>query len=93
MRPTPAIAHAQSRGATHSWHRRIPRSLCRSRKVDALIVSLGTRDPRRARLSAGHLTTRSRAPADADPDIRTGIDTARPAGSGAFGILRETVGA
>lgn len=70
----PAIAHAYRRGATYSWRRRIPRWLCRFCKVDALIVSLGTRDPRRARFLAGQLTAHSddlfeRAMAEADPDI------------------------
>lgn len=70
----PAIAHAYRRGATYTWRRRIPRSLCRFCKGDALIVSLGTCDPRRARFLAGQLTAYSdelfyRAMADADPDI------------------------
>jgi hypothetical protein len=70
----PAIAHAYRRGATYTWRRRIPRSLCRFCKGDALIVSLGTCDPRRARFLAGQLTAYSdelfhRAMADADPEI------------------------
>ena len=68
----PSIAHAYRRGATYSWRRRIPRPLTRFCKVDALIVSLGTRDPRRARFLAGQLTAHSDdlfQRAMADPDI------------------------
>ncbi|MCY1644065.1 DUF6538 domain-containing protein [Methylorubrum sp. SL192] len=70
----PAIAHAYRRGATYTWRRRIPQPLCRFCKGEALIVSLGTRDPRRARFLAGQLTAHSddmfqRAMANADPDI------------------------
>ncbi|NEU15072.1 tyrosine-type recombinase/integrase, partial [Methylobacterium sp. BTF04] len=55
----PAIPHAYRRGATYSWRRRIPQPLCQFCKVEALIVSLGTRDPRRARFLAGQLTAHS----------------------------------
>ncbi|MFK5599172.1 DUF6538 domain-containing protein [Methylobacterium sp. HMF5984] len=70
----PAIAHAYRRGATYSWRRRIPQPLCQFCKGESLIVSLGTRDPRRARFLAGQLTAHSddlfqHAMANADPDI------------------------
>lgn len=70
----PGIPHAYRRAGSYSWRRRIPQPLCQFCKVDALIVSLGTRDPRRARFLAGQLTAHSddlfqRAMADPDPDI------------------------
>ncbi len=70
----PAIAHAYRRGGSYSWRRRIPLTLIRFCRSRQLVVSLGTRDPARARFLASQLTAHSdqlfhRAMSEPEPDL------------------------
>jgi integrase len=70
----PAIAHAYRRGGSYSWRRRIPLPLIRFCRSRQLVVSLGTRDPARARFLASQLTAHSdqlfhRAMSEPEPDL------------------------
>ncbi|CAO4135486.1 hypothetical protein OFEAOIEE_LOCUS3230 [Methylorubrum extorquens] len=70
----PAIAHAFRRGGTYSWRRRIPLKLARFCRSELLVVSLGTRDPARARFLASQLTAHSdhlflKAMSEPEPDL------------------------
>ncbi|TXM99360.1 hypothetical protein FV242_25855 [Methylobacterium sp. WL64] len=70
----PAIAHAYRRGGSYSWRRRIPLALIRFCRSKQLVVSLGTRDPARARFLASQLTAHSdqlfhRAMSEPGPDL------------------------
>lgn len=70
----PAIAHAYRRGGSYSWRRRIPLTLVRFCRSGQLVVSLGTRDPARARFLASQLTAHSdhlfhKAMSEPEPDL------------------------